>query len=64
MLKSTALPPFSFDDAIRNKKLHAKVHDVDHVNRGVLVDTDYIIEVKIVDGSTPTMYMYVSVQVQ
>ncbi len=63
MSKSTALPPFSFDDAIRKKKLHAKVHDVDHVNRGVLVDTDYIIEVKI-DGSTPIMYMYVSVQVQ
>ncbi len=64
MSKSTASPPFSLDDAIRKKKLHAKVHDVDHVNRGVLVDTDYIIEVKIINGSTPTVYMYVLAPVQ
>ncbi len=56
-MKSTASPPFSFDSVLRKKKLHAKVHDVDHINKGMLVDTDYIIEVKIVDGPTPTIYM-------
>mmetsp|Transcript_17342 Transcript_17342/g.24702 ORF Transcript_17342/g.24702 Transcript_17342/m.24702 type:complete len:666 (+) Transcript_17342:91-2088(+) len=56
MSKPTTGLQSSIDVALRQKKLFAKVHDVDHISAGLLrVDTDYIIEVKVSDP--PYSYM-------
>ena len=52
--------PFPLSTALKEKKLSAKVCDVDHYSKGLVrVDTDYIIEIKSTydDGRASFSYM-------